>query len=80
MKTLLTTFLAAGTLALATGCATPGYSGGPPSIRLPGEQMTGENANNIARIWYLESKMLADDVNMALLLDSPSRLTKWNVR
>ena len=80
MKTLLLALIAAGTLSLAAGCATSGYSGGFPTIQFPGERATGENANNIARAWYIDSRSLADDINAVLLLDEPSDLTNWNAR
>ena len=79
MKTLLITLLAAG-LTLAAGCATPGYSGGIPTIKFPYERASGENANNILRTWYVDARELAEDVDTALLIDEPSDLTIWNVR
>lgn len=81
MKQLLIAIMAAATLPLlGTGCATPAYSGGAPTIKFPEEKATGENANAIIRGWYLDSREIADDTNSALMLGTPSRLTKWNVR
>lgn len=80
MKTSLITLLAAGMLSVAAGCATPGYSGGLPTVKFPEQKATGENANNIARAWANDSRALADDVNSVLLLEPQSRLTKWNLR
>ncbi|MGE5607825.1 MAG: hypothetical protein ACM359_01095 [Bacillota bacterium] len=80
MKTSLITLLAAGMLSFATGCATPGYSGGLPTVQFPEQKANGENANNVARAWHQDSRALVDDINSALLLDTPSRLTKWNLR
>jgi hypothetical protein len=80
MKTLLITTLLAGAADLSTGCATPGHSGGLPSIKFPHERATGENANNVLRTWALENRMMIDDINSALLIDEPTRLTKWHVR
>lgn len=80
MKTLLIGAILAGAAAFSTGCATPAYSGGLPTIQFPEEKATGENANNIVRNMSYESRQFADDVNSILLLDPPSRLTRWNVR
>jgi hypothetical protein len=80
MKTLLIAVLAAGMLSLAAGCSTPAYSGGSPTIKFPEEKASGENANHMARAWYWDSKEISDDFNSIFLLESPSRLTKWNIR
>jgi hypothetical protein len=80
MKKLLTVLLAALVLPLASGCATPAYSGGLPTIKFPREKATGENANNVVRAWHHDSRELIDDVNHVLLIDRPSQLTKWHIR
>jgi hypothetical protein len=80
MKTLLIVLLAAGAMAFSTGCATPGYSGGLPTIKFPKQKATGENANRILRTWAYENRQMIDDINWVLMMDEPSRLTKWNVR
>ena len=79
MKYLLLAVLLAG-IPLTTGCATPAYSGGLPTIKFPEERATGENANNIVRNWIVESKQITDDLNTVWLLDPVSRLSKWNLR
>jgi len=80
MKTLFIALLTVGMFFVASGCATPAHSAGVPTIEFPSERMSGENANNMVRAWYLDSRMLADDINSVLLLDSPSLLTKWDIR
>lgn len=80
MKAVLIGLLAAGAISVMTGCATPGYSGGLPSARIPPQRATGENANNILRNWWIESQQIAEDVNVVLLLDPASRLSPWNLR
>lgn len=80
MKTLLIALMLSGAMVLSTGCATPAYSGGLPTIKFPEEKATGENMNNILRNWAFENRQMIEDINSALLLDPPSRLTKWNVR
>ena len=80
MKNLLVALLALSTVPLFTGCATPAYSGGLPTIKFPEEKASGENMNNILRAWHWDSRMLIDDINTALLLDRPSQLSKWHIR
>ena len=80
MKLLFCGLLAGLALTQAGCLATPGYSGGLPSIQFPHEKATGENANNIVRSIAYETRQIADDFNSVLLLDPPSRMTKWNVR
>jgi len=80
MRILLMGVLLAIGMCFGAGCATPGYSSGSPTIVFPEEPSSGEHANHIIRIWALESKQLAEDVDLLLLLDAPSRLTRWNVR
>ena len=81
MKKLLLSLLVAGAfLSFSGGCATPAYTGGIPTLRLPDEEWTGENPNNILRIWVLENRMLMDDINSFFLVDSPSSLTRWHIR
>jgi hypothetical protein len=80
MKKLLASLLLAGVAGLSTGCSTPGYTGGWPSIRFPDRTMTGENSNHYVRNAAYEFDQMTDDFNSLLLLDPPSRLTRWNVR
>jgi uncharacterized lipoprotein YmbA len=80
MKALLIGLLAAGAVPFMTGCATPGYSGGMPTARIPAQRATGENANRILRNLWIENMQLAEDINSVLLLDPPSRLSIWNLR
>ena len=81
MKTLLLGIVAAGLFVpFLSGCATPAYTGGVPTLRLPDEKWTGENPNNILRVWVLENRMLIDDINSVLLVDRPSSLTEWHIR
>jgi hypothetical protein len=81
MKTLLTTlFLASCTLPFASGCASPAYSGGLPTIKFPQEKATGENANHVVRNWHHECRQIVDDINSVLLLDPVGHLSKWHVR
>ena len=81
MVKLLLCVLLAGLAATQAGClATPAYSGGLPTIQFPREKATGENANNIVRAMAYETRQIADDFNSVLLLEPPSRMTKWNVR
>ena len=81
MLKLLFGVLLAGTLATQAGClATPGYSGGLPTIQFPHEKATGENANNIVRAMAIETRQIADDWNSIWMLDTPSRSSKWNIR
>lgn len=79
MKTLLiATFLTGATL-FSTGCATPGYSGGLPTIHFPEDKANGENMNNVIRNMAFESRQMADDFNSVFLLDPHSDLTKWDL-
>jgi hypothetical protein len=79
MKTLLIAMFLTGAVFFSTGCATPGYSGGLPSIRFPEERANGENSNNIIRNMAFESRQLSDDFNSVFLLDPHGNLTKWNL-
>jgi len=79
MKLALLFVALAGLSVLSTGCASPAYSGGLPTIQFPEEKATGENANNTFRSWHYESRQLTDDISSVLLLQPPSRNTKWNV-
>jgi hypothetical protein len=63
----------------STGCATPAYSGGLPTIQFPEEKATGENANNVLRNWHYENRQMIDDINSVLLFQPASGMTKWNV-
>ena len=69
-----------GTLALMTGCSTPGYSGGWPTIRFPDRPQTGETANQYIRMLSYDFEQITDDFNDVMLLDAPSRMTRWNIR
>ena len=80
MKNLLVALLALSTVPLFTGCATPTYSGGLPTIKFPEEKASGENMNNILRSWAWDTRMLVDDINTALLIDRPSQLSRWHIR
>jgi hypothetical protein len=80
MKLTLLLIAMLGLATLSTGCATPAYSGGLPTIQFPEEKPTGENWNNVLRAWHWEGRQAQDDINAALLFTPPSRLTKWNMR
>jgi len=54
-------------MALASGCATPAYSG-------------HERFQMITRNWNFEGKQINDDIDVLLLLRPASRLTIWHVR
>jgi len=69
-----------GMAVLSTGCATPAYSGGLPTIKFPEERMTGEHSNRIVRNWSFEAKQISDDIDSILLLEPVGRLSKWNLR
>jgi len=79
MKLALLAIALAGLSVIASGCATPAYSGGLPTIQFPEEKPTGENANNTLRNWHYENRQMIDDINSVLLLQPASGLTKWNV-
>ena len=79
MTKLLLTLLISASM-FAAGCATPAYTAGLPTTRLPDEKNTGENMNNIVRIWVLENRMMIDDINAFLLTDQPSQLSRWHIR
>jgi hypothetical protein len=79
MKLALLAIALAGLSTLASGCATPAYSGGLPTIQFPEEKATGENANNTLRNWHYENRQMWDDINSAFLFQPASRMTKWNV-
>jgi hypothetical protein len=80
MKTLVITALAALVLAMGSGCASTAYSGGLPTIQFPEERATGEHMNRYIRNWAIDSRQLVDDIDAVLMLDYPSRLSKWNLR
>jgi hypothetical protein len=67
MKRMLTLALLAGSLFLASGCATPAYSG-------------RERSQQIARNWDYEGKQIIDDFDHIMLLRPAGRLTIWHVR
>jgi|GEM_PF-2156685 len=80
MKTLLTALFVVGTLSLATGCATPAYTGGLSKLKFPEERASGQNPTRVTRNMYWEWRMITDDVNALLLLDPVSGLSKWNIK
>jgi hypothetical protein len=80
MKKLMLAAMLAMSLGLLAGCATPGYSGGPPTLGYVPDRGTGEHANRVLRNWNYETQQAVDDLDMVLLMDSASHLTKWNVR
>jgi len=80
MKTLLLGLSLAALFGLGTGCATPGHSGGFPTIVFPSTQDRGEHANLYLRGFDFETKQLIEDLDTVLLLDPQSRMTRWNVR
>ncbi len=80
MKTLVMAVLAGFVLAMGSGCASTAYSGGPPTIQFPEERATGEHVNRYIRNWAIDSRQFMDDVDAVLMLDYPSRLSKWNLR
>jgi hypothetical protein len=63
-----------------TGCASPGYTGGWPTIRFPERKQAGEMSNQYIRLFAYDFEQMTDDFNDIMLLDAPSRLTRWNVR
>ena len=67
MKALLTLGVLAGSLFVSAGCATPAYS-------------TEERVRLISRTWGYEWAQAQDDMDNALLLRPPSRMTIWNVK
>jgi len=75
---LLTAML--GLCVLCSGCATPAYSGGLPTLQFPEEKPTGENANMVLRNWHYENRQMIDDLQTFLLMNPASKNTKWNVR
>ena len=79
MKLALLAVALVGLSTLASGCASPAYSGGLPTIQFPEEKATGEEANNTLRNWHNESRQLTDDISSVLLFQPASRMTKWNV-
>ena len=80
MKLALLAVALVGLSTLASGCASPAYSGGLPTIQFPEEKGTGENANNTMRNWHYENRQMTDDINSVFLFQPSSQLTKWNVR
>jgi hypothetical protein len=79
MKLALLLVAVCGFSVLSTGCATPGYSGGLPTIQFPEEKATGEHANNTLRAWAYENRQMIDDIDSVFLFQPPARGTKWNV-
>jgi hypothetical protein len=79
MKLALTALLLLAAVTFGSGCATPAYSGGLPTIQFPEEKATGENANNVLRNWHYENRQMIEDINSLLLFTPASRNTKWNV-
>jgi hypothetical protein len=79
MKSLLIAACVSGASFLVTGCSTPAYTGGLPTIHFPEERASGENANNVIRNMEYEFRQITDDINSALLLDPHGNLTKWNL-
>lgn len=80
MKLTLIGLLLAGSVSFLAGCATPAYSGGLPTARIPQERSSGENANNMLRGMYNDSRMMADDFNAVFMISPGSNLTPWNMR
>ena len=66
MKTLASLLLLVGAFSMTTGC-TPAYT-------------AQERGALILRTWDYEGRQMNDDIDDALLLRPPSRLTVWNVR
>jgi hypothetical protein len=58
----------------AVGCARPMEIGYSPA------HTTGERIAMTARAWDIEGKQLVEDLDHALLLRPPSRLSPWNLR
>ena len=67
MKTLALLAVLLGSLSLLSGCATPAYS-------------AQERGRLIGRTWGYDWAQAQDDIDSALLLRPPSRMTIWNVR
>ncbi len=67
MKKLATLLLGIAGLIGATGCSTPGYTGG--------EMMT-----RIVRNWDYENKQMWDEIYYEAMLDPASHTTLWNLR
>jgi hypothetical protein len=67
MKTVALIGLTLGSMLLATGCGTPGYS-------------AVERNQQISRNWNYEFAQIGDDVDHLLLLRPASHLTIWNVQ
>jgi hypothetical protein len=80
MKKLLSVALLLGLTGVFTGCATPGYTGGWPKATPIARPQTGENADRFVRAAAFDMEQIADDFNRAFLLDSPSHLSRWNLR
>jgi hypothetical protein len=80
MKTLLACVLLALSLVLLGGCATPGYSGGWPTIQPVPDVANGAHMNRLVRNVLLDEAQIVDDIDYVMLLDPASRLSKWNVR
>jgi len=79
MKLALLLVAFVGLSTLASGCATPAYSGGLPTIQFPDEKPTGEGFNLTMRNWHYENRQMIDDINSFLLFQPASQLTRWNV-
>lgn len=54
-------------MCLASGCATPAYSG-------------HERAQLISRTWGIEERQMNDDIDSFLLLRPPSQMSIWHSR
>lgn len=67
MKSLLSLLVLGSLTFLATGCATPAYS-------------SKERGQMISRAWGYEWAQLQDDVDHAMLLRPPSRMSVWDLR
>lgn len=67
-------------LAGLSGCATPGYTAGWPDAQFVTRPATGENAFRYMRAAQFDFEQMTDDINLIMLLDTPSHLSKWNLR
>jgi hypothetical protein len=67
MKNLVAIVVLGGAMLVSSGCATPAYS-------------AGERGRLISRTWGYEWAQAQDDIDSALLLRPPGRMTIWNVR
>ena len=80
MSKLLLAAVLVAVVGSATGCSSPGYTGGWPTVRFPERKQTGEMNNQYIRQFAYDFEQITDDFNNVMLLDAPSRLSKWNVR